>query len=508
MHFNFNQGFHVFSGETGSGKSLLLNAIRFVLGQRIHPSPIGPFGDCTSVSMTLTLHNQDLKIHREIFSHGKGTLTCNGKRILIKELEALIKDAFTLVHQEDEPQYHSCEIQSFLDQYADISHHTYNQKYDEYTKLKKSLKKFKLHHQSQDAIDLKLSHLPELKQFNPSMDDYEAIELRLKHQDKQADNKKTLESLQSTFQSTTFRKHLNDLQMNFNQMDHNEWHHQFTDAYENLLDLKESVDQSCNDLKQSEHPKHLEARLSAYHIYIRRYGSLNQVITMYHDLMILEAQNLNFEEELSHLQEAILRVEREVHDLAAQISILRVNAIQPFTKAVNQYLEMMLLPEVSFTLSHTTGKIHNKGYDHFELHVSMNQEDQLNLFSKTASGGEKARVHLAIMMACAQSKHDMIYIFDEIDTGVSGKVANAMGQCLKSLSGASQVFAITHQAPVASYADQHYNIFKERHKDGIMSQAKPLYTKGRQLELAMMMSGHHSEESMQLAQQLLDKGGT
>ena len=507
MVLTFEPGFNVISGETGSGKSLVLNAIRFALGERLSPSPLGPFGPSTSVLMKLRLHQQDLSILRETFYDGKSSLSCNGKRMTPKALKHYLKDTFEIMKQHDQLTYNDHQTLSHLDLFGQIDTSEYESHYQNYLRKVRDYKRFKEQYHSTQVLGARLAQLPELRLLNPSLEDYEMIETQLKDLDMKVSQHEILESLQTQFQTPSFKTTLTKLQTLFNQLDDDDLNHQFHDAHANLLDLSDTMNSRTFSMTQSTHETQLlEARLQAYHVYIKRFGSLQSLVKEYDLLKIQDECALDFDEQCNTYETHIKKMLMTLEDTAAQLSIHRSQLIKPFGDQVQSHLESMLLKDVCFDIEQTTGTLHSKGWDHFNFKVNINQHDQLSDFATTASGGEKSRFQLAISMTLAKVKQSSIYLFDEIDTGVSGQVASAMGWTLKNLSQHAQVIAITHQAPVASYADQHMYVFKKGHKGGIMSQAKTLLKNERPIELAMMMSGHQSDESLMLANQLLAKG--
>lgn len=503
----FTEGFNCISGETGAGKSLIFDAILFCTGKRITPSPLGHFDKHAYVELKLNINGEDLIIKREIFSNGPSQIHLNQQKSTLKKVQESISPYLQVV-QQNQAFLDDTDALMCLDLIGNINLDQYQTEFKEYQALETKLRKFKQQFQSQSDIDLQLRELNELKTLNPSLSEVNQIEARLKQIDTQSDETDTLNTLLIHFQDRDFNHSLNQIYDTISRLNQNDLKEGFVHAYDLIQESKSAISNQVSDstLNEDESLK-LEARLQEYQAYIRRYISLDNLISTYDKLLNLESLNLDYHQQIESYESKLKTLKTQVTLDAKRIQLKRLQSIKHFTSKVKNYLADMYLKDVTFDLKHTEIPLNQSGCDHFEFVVNLNKVGELSVLQESASGGEKARFHLAILMVLSQHTNIPIYLFDEIDTGVSGRVAQALGQVFKDLGHLSQVITITHQAAVSAYATTHLHIHKQALDDMIYSDAQRLCLDGRIDEMAMMMSGQSNSASRTLATQLLKKGG-
>lgn len=509
IRIDFSKGMNVISGETGSGKSLILSAMDFALAGKRPINPIGPFANTCKVSLKIEHQGQDLLFQREIFSKTSSSMAINGNRVSLKKVRDLKSQILSLYHQNTHSLMSSSRsAMDSLDAYINLDLNNYTALYNEYRNIQSQLKGHIESYQNQDQIDFKLKQLAELKTLDPTKEDYNGLidQIKADHslevQSKALSKAyKSLNSIQTTSLLLELKSHLDAY--------HDD---SMTSAINSIVldfdDLSQLIKTSYRELNLDlTNRQAIDKRLEDYHIHIKRYGSLSNLCFYYDELLSLESKVANYQDKLTRLETQCLRLEDQVTSMAQQISIQRSQAIKPFCESVKNYLSYMKLDKIEFNIKHDTSTCHSRGMDHLLFQVNLNQQDEEVDLVTTASGGEISRFTLALLLTLAQKHQEHIYIFDEIDAGVSGLVSHSMGQLIQSLSQDHQVLIITHQAAMASYATQHMTIRKIRSSDQTRSHIQTLNNEERILELALMMSGQESRESMALAQQLLKKGG-
>lgn len=507
LDLNLHKGFNCLSGETGSGKSLIFNALMFALGDKPAISPIGPFDDKTSVQLSLCLNQKDLIIKREIFSHGISQISMNDKRISIKALKALMKPYISILKQNSNHLLIGETVLDCLDQYAHIQTKPYHDLYQTY------LKDFRQYNQTlkkKDAyqnLEQNILEFETLKVLNPSKDEYNTLMNRLKEITTLQEDQVHLKTISELLKQSSMHHDLNKLQvevLNMNHMQIQETMNDLQSIYHEFVSQIQSL-QSANSY-QVEIDK-IEKRLQEYQKLIPTYRNFNNLIDRYLNLETFIQEAQSFDEDIDNLKNKMIQSETRLNIEAEQVSIKRHQAIKPFLKQIRYHLKDLYLENVDMEISHTKIAYNAKGHDHFDLLVNFNLQDNRTALELTASGGEMSRFNLALMMTLAQASSEHLYIFDEIDSGVSGKVARSIATAMKTLSTQQQVLAITHQAPIAAYADYHVKISKSIDDTLMKTQAHLLNETQRIEELAMMMAGSISEESTNLAQQLREQGG-
>lgn len=504
--FEFDSGFHVFSGDTGSGKSLLFNAILFVLGKRMNPVPIGSFQDSASVQLSLRIEGQDLRIHREIFSNGKSQLRINDKPVSIKKLKEILRGYIEIIEQEDTPSYDNSYLTQCIDVYGSIDLGAYQMEYQKLTKLEKTLSERHKVHQKHLNYKLRHNELNELKRLQPCFNEFETIEAQLKDMDQIRHNTTLLEAIHELLQNRQFCHTMTKLGTSIESLNRPELKNELLQVQLSLECIQELITDDIMKLKIDHAQEKLENRLKEYLPYIKRYGGLKQLCHTYQEFLEYESSVIDYGSDCNRLQNQIQVQLVSLDNMGKQISIQRVNTLPVLINDLISVLKELNLGQIDVQLKHRNTSAHQLGLDLFDLEVNLNQQDTLVDFKQTASGGEKSRFHLALLYCLAVKRNTKVYLFDEIDTGVSGSVSGAMGSVFSKLAQHAQVFLITHQAPIAAYAKTHFGIHKVNNGTKVISKSNRLLNKERVEALALMMAGNTSVQSCEVAQQLLKKG--
>lgn len=277
MKIVFSSGFNVISGETGSGKSLIMSAISFALGQRITPFPLGPFSDTMSVCLKLRFNNQDLTLFREVFSCGKSQVFLNDEKVSLKYIKTHLSAYFDICQQESQLITEVGYAQHCLDLLGGVDLKVYDDLYQEYQSIQKELRALSKAFEAASSLDAHMVHLPELKALNPCLKEYHEMEQVLKAVDQEQEQQKLLDSLNQRFIKVSLKSYFVGLLSDLEKLNDPSLYGQFYESYCNLLDVQEQVHKaSLTYYDSQEHLKKLEKRLHDYHIYIKRFGSLKK----------------------------------------------------------------------------------------------------------------------------------------------------------------------------------------------------------------------------------------
>ena len=271
-----------------------------------------------------------------------------------------------------------------------------------------------------------------------------------------------------------------------------------TEASQKLLELSYEAESLSEDFRADldgveYNPAELdeiEQRMELIYRLRRKYGDSIEEILVYLEKIREELDEIEFSEErLSQLQHEISRLEMEAQKLADKLSEQRNHAAKRFSKAVQQELTFLDMPKVRFEVRIGDAKLNTNGKDHVEFLISTNPGEPPKPLSKIASGGELSRIMLAIKNVIADKDPVDTLIFDEIDTGVSGRAAEKIGRKLKQLSKKCQVICITHLAQIAALADAHLLIEKHSDEQHTYTDVTLLDEEGRVEELSRIIGG-------------------
>lgn len=530
VRLEFDKGLSVFTGETGAGKSLLIDAIGLLCGARASAGYVKKGASKAVIEgifdisdkhpavkllseQGIDLEGEDLIVSREITAEGKSSIRVCQRAVtasFLKELMAGIVD----IHSQHDNQYllQSKYHLSLLDQFCG------NEKllkdvgdaYRAYQTVKKAIDDSLQETYNVDDLDdltaalneiddakLQANELEELEESIKTMNRYETIQ-------KQA--AAAVEYLDGDQAGSTFLyQAVHALESVADVEPLKKIHQSLTDIYYQLDDLVSSLRQALEHMDFDEEKiNELQERIFLYHRLYRKYGGSYEAIIRYRDELEKKIDLILHREDF--LERKYKELEEKKHhydDLSKQLSKIRQKKAKALEAAVNEQLQDLMLKNSKFHIDFKTGPISSKGFDRIEFQVSMNLQDHFTPLQKTASGGELSRLMLGLKCIFARLQGITTVIFDEIDTGVSGAVALAIGRKMQLLSEDIQVFCVTHLAQVAAAADHHLLVSKR--DDGALTTTsiQLLNDDQRVNELAQISSSSQSEASLQAARELL-----
>ena len=530
---NFDNRLNVITGETGAGKSILLNAIDLVFSSRVSKDVIKTGCDKAIIEIILENTKHDLSnlfeengidnlgseivITKEITQSAVRS-RINGTLVNQKLLENL-RTKFVDIHSQHQtytflqPQYHINLLDSYAkDVYGDDLT-TYKEKYKEYEQLQKKLEEAKNSaNATESQIDFLKFQINEIEEANiqsETEEDELTQELEvLEHAEKlkeltgssywaiNGDDGSILEAL------TKIKIDISKAASYDNNLE--EVSQQFLDTIENLKDISSTLrDYSQNLDNDTQRLDEIQERLFIFDKLKRKYGgSIEAVLKSYNDfsqeLATIEFSTQNIET----LEKEITELKKGLTLIAEKISENRHNYAQVLSVLIQDKLAVLELPKARFEIQITPKELSPNGADSVEFMISTNISEDLKPLAKVASGGEISRVMLAIKSIFAQNDDIDTVIFDEIDTGISGKASQSVADEIVELSKTHQIIIITHQAIIASKSDKHFYVRKSQ-EDETKVEVFVLTGDNKVKALAELAGGEINEQSIEFAKSLL-----
>lgn len=534
---DFQQGFHVFTGETGAGKTILISAINAVLGGRTFKEIIRTGETRATVSALFTeiseelckkievlgypLEDNQLLVQREIDLSGKGQCRLDGRpatAAMLREVCSLLID----IHgQHDNQELLSAEKHlGFLDSYGAYPQEmaAYTAAYEKMCDCAARLDKLQMDEsyklQRMDILQFQIKEIGDAK-----LSDGE--EERLVEQQKRIRNAERItESLGAVYtllngNGEEMRGVLEALEEVSTELDtaakylteFGGYSEKLSDAYYMLEELgsraRDTLEDADFDPRQLDD---IESRLDTIYKLKKKYGNSIAEILEYFERISEEYQSLELSDELTApLQRELDEANLVLHTVAEALTACRLAAAAEFSERVEQELAYLDMAGVRFSITRREKPYGPTGADEMEFMICTNTGEEAKPLAKIASGGELARIMLAIKNVLAEKDGIGTIIFDEVDTGVSGRAAQKIGKKLAEVARHRQVICVTHLAPVAACAAHHYRIYKTVEDGRTFTRVEELTRPQRVQELARIMVGENiTESALKSAEEMLE----
>ena len=531
---DFENGFNVFTGETGAGKSILIDSINAVLGGRTSRDLVRNGEGKAIVSAVFTDISKDaeavleelgydiedeLLISREISAEGKSICKVNMRPAtagVLKQLSSVLID----VHGQHDsavlqnPELHIGYIDSFGNTGNEISE--YRESYKKLRSVEREIKKIINDDSDKTArIDMLKFQIGEIEAAaieEGEEDELLALSKRIKSAenimelisetigalDGNGENEGALEGLSTAIENCArlaeFFPQYEGLSEKFKEM--------YYEFEEFANDVKDNADELDFDPALQ---NRTERRLDQIFRLKRKYGGSVEEMFRYYQKAVSELENIEFSEErLEKLRKEQKQLFAETAELAEVLSKKRRKAAEAFETAVAGELSYLNMPNVRFKVNFEETEFTDSGKDNLEFYIATNAGEPLKPLTKIASGGELSRIMLSIKNVLADNDNVDTLIFDEVDTGISGSAAQKVGQKLKQVSKGRQIICVTHLAQVAAYADNHMLISKSTEGGKTFTSVESLEKEGRINELARIMGGNITDALKKSAEELLE----
>lgn len=517
----FSAGFNVLTGETGAGKSIVVDSINAILGERTTRELVRNGADFAFVSALFTDINKTVKdklselgyipeednsllLTRRISSDGKSACKINGRPATVSVLRE-VGDTLVNIHGQHDSQSllnPDCHYK-FIDMLSGGSEliENYKSAFSEFIHIRRRLKQLTAQAEKNDnsteLLDFQINELENadikagetekltarkkiLDNADGALEAYNAVLSTLSGDDENAGVKLSLASVANEIEK--YSDVSDDTAKAYSLLQN------IDDELETVKSLVENAAQSL-DYDPDEKEK-IEERLDQLYRLGKKYGGTEE--TMLENLERFKAQRAAIntdEEELEKLTEEYDSSFDKVQKLAAELSDLRKQTALKFENDVKAQLEFLDMPKISFKVNFEKGILSSAGIDKIEFLISTNPGEPPKPLAKIASGGELSRIMLAIKNILAYNDTVDTLIFDEIDTGVSGRASVKIGMKLKSVSKNTQVITVTHSAQIAAFADTHFLIQKDYENERTYTKVTALDFENRKYELARIMGG-------------------
>ena len=535
-NIEFSEGFNVLTGETGAGKSIVIDSINAVLGERTSKDLIRAGCDSAEVSALFgnfskrtlnSLKEYDIEpdedgnilVSRKLSLNGKGLIKINGKpntATLLKEISVFLIN----IHGQHDNQalLDSKKHCGFIDAVAD-NEDIINRYYEEFhllNNIRRELLRLETDEdEKQRKIDLLKYQIDELEKAEIKSGEIEDLREKLSVAENFEETFKRLNLALSYFEGDDDTDGALSLLENASKQlsaisdkKTEENNNRLSDAIATVRDITADISSFIDNTDLSEYDSnYINNRLDYLHKLMLKYGNSEEKMLDFLEKAKQDLESIVFsDKKYTELSDELDISKQRLIDLGNELTLSRKKAAESFTRDVCEVLEYLNMPSVKFVVDIKQGKYTKNGCDEVEFMISANKGENLKPLQKTASGGELSRIMLSIKSSLLDKDSVDTMIFDEIDTGISGYAAGRVGTQLKKVSKQRQVICVTHLAQIAALADNHFLIEKGNNSGRTFTNVKSLDYESRINEIARIMSGAEITENLyNSAKELVDR---
>ncbi len=516
---DFTGGLNVLTGETGAGKSIIIDAINAIMGQRTSRDiirtgeksafvsaqfeDVGKTAEKTLAELGFEAEDGVLVLQRTLSANGKSVCKINGRPATVSMLKSLSRSLINIHGQHESYALFSPETHiDYIDSYGGCEEllNSYKEKYNNYMILSKKLSRANsdeserlreidlLQFQTRELFDadVRPGEEEELEAERTVLINFEKISSLLNKAKLMLDGDDSnggIESLDIASNAMQAAAEYNEEYSGISET--------LTDIYYNLRDISESIADAVDNLEgDPQRLEEIEERLDLLNRLTRKYNcSVDELPELAEKAQARLEELLNYDKNRDGLIKACAEAEKQALDAASKLSRRRREAAKDFADRVREEMSFLNMPNVTLVPSFEETGLNPKGTDKVELLISANPGEAPRPVAKIASGGELSRMMLAIKTVLASADEVDTLIFDEVDTGISGSAAEKVGLKLREVSGSCQVLCVTHQAQIAALADTHLLISKQVDGGRTFTAVAPLSRDERVKELARIIGG-------------------
>lgn len=531
---DFSGGLNVLTGETGAGKSIVVDSINAIMGERTSRELVRYGADnayvsayfddiCDSALNKLKEFDIELEednsllITRKISSNGKSLCKVNGKTVTVSMLKEICSYLVNVHGQHDSqallnPDLQYNYIDMLLEDKSVLS--DYKETFKKLISVRRKLKSFAKDEDNKESLlELLNFQIEELEKADIKVGEREELTKKRALIQKSEDIIKSLNLAISVIngddENIGIEQACADVSRTLFKFDETkDVYDVFNDINDKLELAKDKAEALLLSIDFSpEEIEMIDEKLDLYYKFSNKYGQTEQEMLDYLEKAKEKRNSILFaDEELNRLNEEYENLLNITVKLADKLSVERKKTAKVFEENVKQELAFLDMPKMQFYVDFNKGNLSSTGYDKIEFLISANPGEPPKSLSKVASGGELSRIMLAIKNIISYNDTIGTLIFDEIDTGVSGRASQKIGLKLKSVSKNTQVICVTHSAQIASNADEHFLIQKKFNDNKTFTCVTPLDFEGRKQELARIMGGLEITDTLlQSAEELLNQ---
>ena len=530
---SFDAGFNVLTGETGAGKSIVIDAISAILGQRAYRDMIRTGTNKASVRAVFTdvpkldwfeengvEYDSETIIQREVHLDGKNVCRVNGSLVTVSILNRLGIQLINIHGQHDSASlFDEANHLRFLDDFAgnEPLRQEYSEKYTAVDQLRREINRMSMDEgEKLRRMETLKYQIEEIEKADLTAGEDEELESRRKLlQNSEKIAKGINEAVENLYggedtdgaasmlsaaeralaRIAKFSDQIGDLYEKVADL-----MYQVQDAAELARDVQYELSYSADELDQ------IESRLDVIHKLRRKYGTTCTDILEFCARAKQELDEIEFaDDHIEHLKKKLKKAEKAAWDAAEKLRENRKATAEKLSGRILTELAQLDMPKVQFACQFTELELTPGGADAVAFYMSANVGESLKPMSKVASGGELARIMLAMKNVLAEQDHVNTLIFDEVDTGVSGRAAQKVAEKLKSVARNKQVLCVTHLPQIAAMGDTHLLIAKGEREGRTYTTVTPLDLEGRKMELARIIGGASiTEITLKSAEEMLN----
>ncbi len=521
---DLNKGLNILTGETGAGKTLIIDSLGIIAGGRFSKEMIRKGESVSFVELCLYMpDNQNaidgnIIISREINTSGKNLCKINGRLVTVNELKEFMKNIIDIHGQYDnqtlmDTEFHTKYLDKFIGSKIENELNKYSQLFNSYKELKLKLKdNYGNEIEKQRKLDLLQYQYKEIKAADLKEGEDEELEGKRKiiiNSEKVAQSLNCVSNNLGGAAIDVINDSIRALEK-IEQVD-DKYSQKLTELkniYYDVQELARDVEYMKEDIYFNEEERNeIEERLDEIHSLKRKYGNTIKDILNYQKELEQEIDKIEgAEEKNKKTKEQIEQLEKEMNYLCQNITKARRENAVVLNAKINQELTELEMKNAKFNAKIIeTDNFSNYGKSYVEFVITTNLGEDEKQLNKIASGGELSRIMLAIKTVLSNIDEVPILIFDEIDTGISGKAANSVGIKLKKISQTHQVIVVTHLATIAAKGEYNYYIYKEVNNNKTSTKIKLLTEEETIKEIARISSGEITDIAISHAMELRNK---
>ena len=530
---SFDKGFNVLTGETGAGKSIVIDAISAIMGERAYRDMIRTGSTKASVRGVFTQvpalpwfqengveYDPETVIQREVYLDGKNVCRVNGSLVSVSILRKLGVQLINIHGQHDSASlFDENNHLILLDAFSgnEPLRREYGEKYETYTQLQRQIASLTMDEgEKLRKMEMLRYQIQEIEKAKLTPGEDETLEQRrklLQNSEKISDNlHDAVNAVYGGEDTDGAASLLGEAERSLSRLsrfseDFTELHQRVADLMYQVQDVAEELRSARDDLSYSaDELEEIERRLDVIHRLRKKYGATCQDILDYKEKASQELDEIVFSDDhLERLKAQCEKAKEATWEAAKRLRQSREAGAQVLSRQILSELAQLDMPKVQFQCQFSQTDLTASGADLVAFYMSANAGEALKPLSKVASGGELARIMLAMKNVLAQQDQVATLIFDEVDTGVSGRAAQKVAEKLRSVSQNKQVLCVTHLPQLAALATTHFLIAKEERDGRTYTSVTPLDKEGRKRELARIIGGANiTETTLKSAEEMLN----
>ncbi len=525
LSIDLNEGLNVLTGETGAGKTLIIDSLGIISGGRFSKEMIrkGETNSFVEICMYEPENENSIDgniiVSREINSNGKNMCKINGRMVTVNELKNFMS-RFIEIHGQNDNQslldnkFHLKYLDGFIGDKIIDTKKQYKEKYEKYLEIKQELKNnYGDEKERERKLDLLRYQFNEIEEANLKVNEEDNLEEKRKlmlNSEKISKNLNEADiaigenSIDSINTAIRALEKIENIDKKYEDISSN-----LKNIYYELQEISRDISEHKEDVYFDEQERNeVEERLDLIYNLKRKYGNDVQEILNYKDEIEAEINHIeNLDEYNNKLKKELKQLKQEMTTLAEKMHKLRNEYGKVLSININKVLEDLEMKNANINIhvDYNEEEYFENGKDIVEFYITTNLGEDEKQLAKIASGGEMSRIMLAIKKVLADTDKMPVLIFDEIDTGISGKAAGAVAEKLNGISKNHQVLCISHLPSIAAIADYNYFISKRVINERTNTNIKLLNEKETLEEIARISSGEINEATIQYAMQLRNK---